>query len=359
MSAPFLPLLLIFGGIAAIAGGGGSATSSSSSPQGQPRPQQTSGGITWHDGRGSKLSNQQRRENYDAVYLMGKVLEDAGYFGEGFADWLRVVSFTEARGNPAAGSDAFSNAARGMFGFRPTTAWNETPTHNGVPRQWDEASAQIAFNNGAVTAAEVAALKDLPWSVALAAHNVSRLRKYTQGGPYTMLGARRGWAYPSLVPDHDNSQRPELLERWGEALTYFGLPASFGSQSMDVLVPRTSFPHPAQLRELIMSASLGTSSLGRERRRGPSSVDPRKWDLWRQARPPLRLGPGSARRRPVGVGCRYVRPRGWRGHRVRLGRSEQPQPRSAGCQRGCDELGKRHLTLGANHEPHNLSPVHK
>jgi hypothetical protein len=260
MSAPFLPLLLIFGGIAAIAGGGGSATSSSSSPQGQPRPQQTSGGITWHDGRGSKLTNQQRRENYDAVYLMGKVLEDAGYFGEGFADWLRVVSFTEARGNPAAGSDAFSNAARGMFGFRPTTAWNETPTHNGVPRQWDEASAQIAFNNGAVTAAEVAALKDLPWSVALAAHNVSRLRKYTQGGPYTMLGARRGWAYPSLVPDHDNSQRPELLERWGEALAYFGLPASFGSQPMDVLVSRSNFPHPAQLRELIMAASLGTGT---------------------------------------------------------------------------------------------------
>lgn len=223
-----------------------------------PSTPSTGEAIQWHDGRGAKLTNAQRKDNYQAVYKMGKALEDAGLFGPGFATWLMVVSRTEARGNPAAGSDAFSNAARGMYGFRATTAWNESATVDGKERVWDEEDAELAFANGEVTGEEVAALKDLVWATALAAHNVSRLRKYLQGSSYTVLGARRGWAYPSLVPDHDNSERPELLTRWNEALNYFSLPANFGDTPMRVLVSRADFPHPAAIRKILLDAIGGS-----------------------------------------------------------------------------------------------------
>lgn len=247
-------------GVAAAAGGSSESTEETtptpSNGGGTSTPEQTptGGSIVWHDGRGAKLTNGQRKENYQAVYQMGKALENAGLFGPGFAEYLMVVSRTEARGNPAAGSDAFSNAARGMYGFRPTTGWNESATVDGKPRVWDEEDAELAFANGEVTGEEVRALKDLTWATALAAHNVSRLRKYVAGQPYTLLGARRGWAYPSLVPDHDNSERPELLDRWNEALAYFNLPSDFGDRKMQVLVSRDSFPHPAAIRQIILDA---------------------------------------------------------------------------------------------------------
>jgi len=247
---------LVLVGLAASGGEAAPATPHKDPSSGAMKPAGT-GAITWHDGRGPKLTDAQRKENYIAVRRMGKALEAAGLFGPGFAEWLMVVSRTEARGNPAAGSDAFSNAARGMYGFRPTTAWNEAATKNGVPREWDEDDAELAFANGEVTGEEVRALKDLVWSTALAAHNVNRLRKYTKGGPYTRLGARRGWAFPSLVPDLDNSERPELLERWNEALAYFGLPADFGEGPMKVLVNREDFPHPATIRQILLDAIEG------------------------------------------------------------------------------------------------------
>ena len=261
-------LLLLGGGL--LASGGASVDSTptktpktpsgtgSSSSSSTPSP--SSGGIVYHDGRGAKLTNAQRRENYDAAYLMGKSLEDAGVFGPGFAEWLRVVAFTEARGNPAAGSDAFSNAARGLLGLRATTAWNESETINGVKRVWNDNDAELAFRNGAVTSGEVDALKDMPWTIALAAHNVNRLRKYTAGGPLTLLGARRGWAFPSLVPDHDNSSRPELLTRkggWNDALKYFKLPASFADRPMVINVSRADFPSVYELHAIIEAAING------------------------------------------------------------------------------------------------------
>jgi hypothetical protein len=175
------------------------------------------------------------------------------------------VAFTEARGNPAAGSDAFSNAARGMFGFRATTAWNESACIGGmgkdcvggVIRSWDEDDPELAFRNGVVSAGEVAALKDLTWAVAQAAHNVNRLRKYTFGKPFTLEGARRGWAYPSLVSDLDNIKRPELLERWYEGLAFHGYPQDFGKQPMQVLVARADFPGLHELHEIVLAAVAG------------------------------------------------------------------------------------------------------
>lgn len=242
----------------ALASGGESAAPAPTGSAKTPYAPSATGSITWHDGRGAKLTNAQREDNYRAVYQMGKALERAGLFGPGFAEWLTVVSRTEAMGNPAAGSDAFSNAARGMYGLRPTTAWNEAATVDGVDRVWDETDAELAFANGVVSGDEVRALKDLAWSTALAAHNVSRLRRYLKPEqPLTMLGARRGWAFPTLVDDYDNSQRPELLTRWNEALAHFGYPSSFGTERLQVLVPRSDFPHPAAIRQIILDAIEG------------------------------------------------------------------------------------------------------
>ena len=268
-------ILLLLGGALAL---GGSSETPGPLPSSTPRPStggggstptpSSTGGIVWHDARGTTLTNAQRRENYDAAYLMGKSLEDAGLFGPDFATWLRVVARTEARGNPAAGSDAFSNAARGLLGLRPTTAWNESACiggtgancEGGIKRQWSDDDPELAFRNGAVSSGEVEALKDMPWTIALAAHLVSRLRKYTKGGAYTLLGARRGWAFPSLVSDHDNSERPELLDRWNDALGYFQLPSNFGERAMPVLVSRSDFPSVEELHAIIMAAVAGGGS---------------------------------------------------------------------------------------------------
>ena len=258
-----IQFLLPFGLVAlALAGSGGAESAPAASPS-SPLTSQGGAGISWHTGRAGKLTMSQRKENFQAVYRMGKALEDAGLFGPGFAEWLTVVSYTEAMGNPAAGSDSFSNKARGMYGLRPTTAWNEAAKKDGKARVWNEASAELAFANGEVTGEEVAALKDLAWSTALAAHNVSRLRRYLQPEqPYTMLGARRGWAFPNLVDDYANTQRPELLERWNEALGFFGLPANFGEQRMRVLVPRPDFPHPATIHGILLQAIEGEDVTG-------------------------------------------------------------------------------------------------
>lgn len=257
------PLALLVIMALAAAGGGGSKTK----PNGRGTPRPNGGGptgeaIVWFPGRGAPLTAAQRDLNYDAVRQMGEALEVAGVIGPGFGDWLRVVAYSEARGNPSAGGDVFANIDQGMFQMLPTTAWNETPTVDGKARVWDEDSAQLAFHNGAVTAGEVAALKDLPWAVALAAHTVNRLRKYTAGTPYTRLGARRGWKLPGLVSDHDNSQHPEILTRnggWNDALAYFGIPATFGGELMDVQMSQGSFPTVHELHAIITAAIAGES----------------------------------------------------------------------------------------------------
>lgn len=257
-----LALLLIIAGLAAAGGGGGTTTPGGG---GSTRPSgggSTGEAITWFPGRGAPLTSAQRDANYAAVRKMGQALEAAGIMGPGFGDWLRVVAYSEARGNPAAGGDTFANIDQGMFQMVPTTAWNETPTVDGKTRVWDENSAQLAFHNGAVTAGEVAALKDLPWAVALAAHTVNRLRKYTAGTPYTRLGARRGWKLPGLVADHDNSEHPEILTRnggWNDALAYFGIPASFGGELMDVRISQGNFPSVHELHDIITAAVAGES----------------------------------------------------------------------------------------------------
>ena len=108
----------------------------------------------------------------------------------------------------------------------------------------------------------------MPWTIALAAHNVNRLRKYPQGGPLTLLGARRGWAFPSLVADHDNSERPELLTRaggWNQALAYFGLPKSFADRTMVIHPSRANFPSVEELHAIILAAiASGGEATGEE-----------------------------------------------------------------------------------------------
>lgn len=175
----------------------------------------------------------KRRANYAACKAYGDRLESLGYFSDGFGEYLRVVCYTEARGNPNAGSDAYSNAARGPFGLRPQSAWDA--------KSYTDLSAD-----------QIKSLKSLPWAVAQAAAYANRLYSYTDPGQtMTALALRRGWAFPRLVSDMDNSERPELVDRWSAALRALDVPASFADQPIRKLVSRADFPSVAELAVML------------------------------------------------------------------------------------------------------------
>jgi hypothetical protein len=197
---------------------------------------------------------------------MGQILEDAGLVGPGFGDFLMVAAYTEARGNPNAGSDDYDNKARGMWGLRPISAWNEraaAPPPRGVGWPGADGNADTSpldWGDGFVSREEVAAIKDLPWAVALITHYIQRNRAYLDGVPYTMLGARRGMAYPYLVSDEDNSERPEVLTRpgaWLDALRFFGMPESFSDKPLRFPISRSQYPSPHELHAVIVAGIEG------------------------------------------------------------------------------------------------------
>jgi hypothetical protein len=120
-------------------------------------------------------------------------------------NYLAAISYVESRGNNEAGSSGNNNKARGWFGLRPETAKTE---HYGY--------------------ADPNILKDKVTSVVLAADLADRLKPFASPGQYIdWLAIRRGWAYPKLVKDVDNSERPELVDRFVTGEKKVGLPKEF------------------------------------------------------------------------------------------------------------------------------------
>lgn len=123
-----------------------------------------------------------RRDKAREIWDLASVLERiSGWHGLG--DFLVATAYTESRGNPKAGSSAQSNAARGWFGIRPSTAQN--------------AAVDVDPN----------VLKRKRWAVAIAADIAERLgRKYSASAQRVdWLAIRRGWAAPYLVADVDET----------------------------------------------------------------------------------------------------------------------------------------------------------
>lgn len=121
----------------------------------------------------------------------------------GLATYLVAVGYWESRGNPLSRRSSDPNSERGWFQIRPATA-----------------------NDPRVTA-NPDLLYDEQWAVALAADLIWRLHRRLDDAPW--LAIRRGWKYPRLVSDVNESDpdSPGIRERFEEALRATGAPAGF------------------------------------------------------------------------------------------------------------------------------------
>lgn len=159
-----------------------------------------------------------RRVNAKGIELLAGKLRDAGIIDQDLVNFLVVVGWTEARWSWKAGSSARNNKARGMFGLRPKSAWDQT-------------------NLGNINDAQIAALKDPEWGIALALDYLSRLYPYLDAGQeMTALRARCGWAFPSMTDDKPSCipDRPELWDRMRKAIAMVGLPESFATRKLEL-----------------------------------------------------------------------------------------------------------------------------
>ncbi len=119
----------------------------------------------------------------------------------GLGHYLAGIAFIESRGNPRAGSDAQSNAARGWFGHRPKSA------------RLDDLGLGVG------------ALKDEAYAVALAAWYAHRCRAFAAPGQVMdWLAVRRCWAYPSHV---DNVDHPGYRTQLARGLQKAGVQPDF------------------------------------------------------------------------------------------------------------------------------------
>lgn len=101
----------------------------------------------------------------------------------GLGDFLVAKAWTESRGNPQAGGDT-GNVARGLFGLRPRSARVE----------------DVGLSDYA--------LKQEHPAVALAAWYAYRMRDEADPGQIVdWLAVARGWAYPRLVSDVDETAK--------------------------------------------------------------------------------------------------------------------------------------------------------
>ena len=148
----------------------------------------------------------------------------------GLGDFLSAVAFLESRGNAQAGSDQ-GNAARGWFQLRPTSA---------------------RLSDAGLTPA---ALKNERQAVALAAWYAWRLRPYAGPGQVIdWLALRRGWWYPYLVADTDQSQTKKITEDFATALPFVCVEPSFMVRA--AFTEGVSFPGIGTLLALTQGASI-------------------------------------------------------------------------------------------------------
>lgn len=171
-----------------------------------------------------------QRANIGGIVAMGQKLVSAGIIGPEVVSFLIVKGYTEARWSWKAGSSGETNAARGMWGLRPKSAWDQP---------------SLAKLN----AAQFAALKDPAWAMATALDYLFRVGPYVADGTVNAVEMACGWAFPSLAKSIQACQgsRPELLTRWKLALRKTGLPENWNPEL------RMSWPGVAQAHAVITS----------------------------------------------------------------------------------------------------------
>ena len=143
----------------------------------------------------------------------------AGYIGQEVLEFLVAKAYTESRWSWRAGTNAYNNAARGILGLRPESAWD---------RGLEDISPQM-----------VSAMKDPGWALATALDYLWRIGPYVEGPRVTAMNAACAWAFPFLGKSVQlcRAQRPELFDRWAKALSMAGLPADFGKTPLRMNYP--------------------------------------------------------------------------------------------------------------------------
>lgn len=193
--------------------------------------------IPYWTGQDGKPNEQQRLWNYEAVRSYGMVLSDTGLVGPAFGTFLMVVAYIESRGNPAVcvsgGTCGRNNDARGIFQFRPKTAWDEGDLDELEDWEFD-------------------AIFSMPWSVAMAADLLKRLKKrrLSAGELMTALMARRGWRGGSYIKNPSAFNKAGGLNRWNDGLDHFGIPRAFSDVVID-LAPTSEWPDVYELAALL------------------------------------------------------------------------------------------------------------
>lgn len=162
------------------------------------------------------------RGDEDRVYWLNEVRSMSHWYSNQYnsmpflADYMTVVGFIESRFNPATINPEIKdnpNAARGLFGIRPETAFK---TKNGL-------KAMRAYPNALLNPrwAFVTALFSI-WQACDAVHRKG-------SGVADWASIRRWWGYPSKVHDFnfDDPYSAGNLERFEEGL--HGCNAEFGT----------------------------------------------------------------------------------------------------------------------------------
>lgn len=155
-------------------------------------------------------TKEAQRLNAAGIWTMGMRLVDAGVIDKDTLWFLVAKGYTESRWSWKAGSSAQSNAARGMWGLRPKSAWDEP-------------------DMAKLSAAQVAAVKDPVWAMATALDYLYRVMPYVSDGEVNAREMACGWAFPSYAASVEQckAKRPALIRRWELALKKTGLPLTF------------------------------------------------------------------------------------------------------------------------------------
>jgi hypothetical protein len=135
----------------------------------------------------------------------------------GFAEFLLPCGYIESRFHPGAQNGNDPNAARGWFGMRPRSAFN----------------SKSGLKSYATSRPNL--LKNRAWAVATAADYTRRLVPYGYSGQVvTWRAIRRGWKFPSKVPDDSSDWSQRNWNQFRNAINKTGVPMSMADQRVVV-----------------------------------------------------------------------------------------------------------------------------
>jgi hypothetical protein len=147
----------------------------------------------------SKASYDQKMTRQQRIAMMAEIRKMSAYASSRFgmmpylADYLTVVGYIESRFNPTSVNPEIrtnKNAARGLFGMRPDTAFKESDGLEGL-----RSRPNLLLNP--------------IWAFCTAVNHIAQADQRSlqkAGREADWFAVRRWWGYPHLVSDYDLSE---------------------------------------------------------------------------------------------------------------------------------------------------------